>query len=102
MNHPNRAPLYKLSTHDFRFGTRPGYDIAVREDGTIRIESVNQWQGSRSGEVWIAPAPADLMRVLRGEEGDDEAPDAETLLTEWLDSDWRSTARRIRVGCIVA
>lgn len=98
MTRANRSPLYSLSTHDF---PKAGYDVCVRADETIRIESVCHWQGSRSGVVWIARAPEALMASARGEEQDDEAPDTETLVRDWLETDWQSEARRIRVGGVV-
>ena len=85
--------------------TSVGYLVKVRDDGTMRIESRDCWQGHTSGEVWIAPAGESIMDAARAQdEGveDEEEADVETLIREMLDEvDEIGTlpgARQIRSG----
>lgn len=96
--HPNRTPIAEIRTYDRHDCASTGYYVAVRADGTLRVELHNRWQGSMTDTVWIAPAPADIMATARGEIDDDEAPDLDVLIRDWLGTDWRETSRRIRLG----
>lgn len=99
--HPNRSPLHQFANHDFRNSTRAGFNVTVRADGTLRIERVNRWQGSTTGTVWIVKAPQAMMTAARGEDDDDEQPDVDTLIEDFLASDWQADAKRIRLGYTV-
>lgn len=78
--------------------TSTGYDIEIRDDGTMRLTSRSRWQGSRDGQVYIVPTPPEIIAALNA--GDDE-PDLETAVSDWLSTQYKEDWRMIRKGHVV-
>lgn len=93
--------LANAKTYDTANCTSTGYDVEIRDDGSMRVMYHTCWQGTRDGETWICPADEAIMRAARGESGSDD-PDVATAVMNWLDTHAPSECgRRIRVGDIV-
>jgi hypothetical protein len=91
--------LASVETYDSNDITSTGYDVDIREDGTVRAEDRSCWQGSRSGRTYIGKATTELMATARGE-GDADSPDIETAVKDWLIGHLEE-CRVIRQGVII-
>jgi hypothetical protein len=94
--------LHKVQTYDPNECTSTGYDVAIRDDGRMRITSSSRWQGSRTGVVWMARIPKTVEDAIVAEaNGDPDSADVETAVDTWLQTDWQQYARKIRLGYII-
>jgi len=82
-------------TYNPNDATARGYDVEIRNNGTMRLTHRSRWQGSRTGQVYITPTPPEIMAALNP--GDDE-PDLETAMTTWLQTQTPDDWRMIRSG----
>jgi len=93
--------LIHIQTYDPNDCASVGYDVIVRPTGLWRVVRRSRWQGTRNGETWIVDPPDEVRAALAVT--DDDEPDAETIITNYLHSgsEWQNRARRIRLGWIV-
>jgi hypothetical protein len=89
--------LHTYRSYDRNDCTSTGYHVDLRSDGSLRITSRSCWQGSRSGRV-ILTAPGTISLPLPI--GDD-TPDADSIISIWLDRDIEAEGRVIRLGYII-
>lgn len=85
-------------TYDRHNATSSGYDVEIRDNGTMRLTHRTRWQGSRTGQVYIVPTPPEITAALNP--GDEDA-DLETAMTTWLQTQTPDDWRMIRSGHIL-
>jgi hypothetical protein len=94
--------IAQFQTYNRNDVTSTGYDISIRENNSIRIESHSNWQNSKTGIVFIANAPTSVLNAIFNPS--EEEPDLETALLEWIDESSEndfSNWKKIRSGYIV-
>ena len=94
--------LHEVQTYDPNECTSTGYDVAIRDDGRMRITYRSRWQGSRTGIVWMARTPKTVEDAIIAEaNGGLDSPDVETAVDTYLQTDWQQYATKIRLGYIL-
>ena len=94
--------LHEVHTYDPRECTSTGYDVAIRDDGKMRITSHSRWRGSRTGVVWMARTPKTVEDAIIAEaHGDLDSLNVETAVDTYLQTDWQQYATKIRLGYLI-
>ena len=88
--------LAEIQTYDAHDCTSIGYDVQVRDDGTLKLTKRSRWQGSLDGQVYITTTPLEIARAVT--DMDDDEPDLETAVREWLQQADPSEWKMIRSG----
>lgn len=88
-----------INTYDDSDCADTGWEIKLRSDGSIRLQYISRWQGSRCGATWITPPGT--IKLPPPDAGEED--DAEARLTDWVSrTDLPpENAKQVRRGFIV-
>lgn len=86
-----------LRTYDSNDLTSVGYDVTIRNNGTMKLEKRSRWQNSMSGAVYIVDTPASVQAAIDATEDEDQ-PDIETAFAEWMLDEYHENWRKVRNG----
>ena len=89
-----------FSTYDHNDLTSIGYDVTIRNNGTMRLEKRSRWQNSITGTVYIVDTPPSIQAAIDAA-GDEDQPDVETAFSEWMENEYPDNWRKVRKGYVV-
>jgi hypothetical protein len=79
-----------------------GFEVRIREDGSLRLKSRSRYPGHRTDEVWVVPCPPEILARAQAPGVDESDPQLIALVCEWVaETDWSQGARQVSLGYVV-